>query len=159
VLVRRGDSDVAQLLAQFDESFDKTSWHGPSLRTALRGVTDSQAAWRPVPGGHNIWELAVHAAYWTYAARRRLTGAPRGTFREKGSNWFPRPAPGRRWPDDVRRLVEEHRLLRASIAALSSRDLKRQLRGRPLAHTIRGIAAHNLYHAGQIQLLKRLQHR
>ena len=45
-----------------DEAFDKKSWHGPNLRGSLRGVTAQQAAWRPGPDRHNIWELALHAA-------------------------------------------------------------------------------------------------
>jgi hypothetical protein len=151
------DPAIEQLLALLDESFDHAAWHGPTLRGSIRGVTEREAAWRPAPRHHNIWELTVHAAYWAYAVHRRITRGERGGFGEKGSNWFVRPAPGRRWRDDVRGLVEHHRQLRVSIARLSPRDLRRVVRGRPLAHTIRGIAAHNLYHAGQIQLLKRLQ--
>jgi hypothetical protein len=153
------DPAIEQLLALLDESFDHAAWHGPTLRGSIRGVTEPEASWRPAPRRHNIWELTVHAAYWAYAVHRRITRGERGGFGEKGSNWFVRPAPGRRWRDDVRKLADEHRQLRASIARLSRRDLRRVVRGRPLAHTIRGIAAHNLYHAGQIQLLKRLQQR
>jgi hypothetical protein len=151
------DPALDQLLALLDESFDHAAWHGPTLRGALRGVNEREASWRPAPRHHNIWELAVHATYWAYAAHRRITRGDRGGFGEKGSNWFVRPAPGHRWRDDLRRLVEQHRQLRASIATLSRRDLERLVRGRPLAHVIRGIAAHNLYHAGQIQLLKRMR--
>jgi hypothetical protein len=151
------DSSIEQLLALLDESFDHAAWHGPTLRGSLRGVTELEAAWRPAPRHHNIWELTVHATYWAYAVHRGITRSERGGYGEKGSNWFVRPAPGHAWPRDVRRLVEQHRQLRASIATLSRRDLRRVVRGRPLAHVIRGIAAHNLYHAGQIQLLKRLQ--
>jgi hypothetical protein len=74
----------------------------------------------------------------------------------KGSNWF--DVSGRSWSDDLRLLVEAHRELRAAIAALPQSALGRRVRGRDTAaYTIRGIAAHDLYHAGQIQLLKRLQ--
>jgi len=62
------------ILALIDEAFDKTSWHGPNLRGSIRGVDAGLAAWRPAPGRHNIWELTLHAAYWKYAVRRRLTG-------------------------------------------------------------------------------------
>lgn len=145
------------LIAMVDEAFDARAWHGPTLHGSLRGVTAHAAAWRPSPKRHNIRELTLHAAYWKYAVRRRLTGDKRGSFALDGSNWFEAGA-GRRWDDDVRLLVEEHRKLRASIAALAPGDLGKRVRGRDTAaFTIRGIAAHDLYHAGQIQLLKRLQ--
>src|SRR5215467_7551195 len=80
------------LLDALDEAFHKKSWHGPNLRQAVRGVTPEQAAWRPQGDRHNIWELAVHAAYWKYVVRRKLTGEKRGSFALKGSNWFARPA-------------------------------------------------------------------
>ncbi|MGE5244138.1 MAG: DinB family protein [Betaproteobacteria bacterium] len=152
------DPSVTQLLAFVDEAFDRQAWHGPTLRGSLRGVTENQAAWRPAPGRHNIWEVALHAAYWKHVVRGRLLGS-RTAFGERGRNWFVRPAPDRRWPEDVRRLVEAHRQLRDVIASLSPRDLRRQVGGHPLAYTVRGIAAHDLYHAGQIQLLKRLGRR
>ena len=62
------------ILALLDQAYDRPSWHGTNLRGSLRRVTPEQAAWRPGPARHNIWEIAVHAAYWKYAAWRRLTG-------------------------------------------------------------------------------------
>jgi DinB superfamily len=149
---------INMLLAAVDESFDGRAWHGPTLRGSLRGVTEQTAAWRPAPDRHSIWELVVHAAYWKYAVRARLTGAKRGSFALDGSNWFARPISGRRWADDVRLLGDEHRLLRRAIASLPVRALDRRLRGKrdTAAYMLRGIAAHDVYHAGQIQLLKRL---
>src|SRR5512142_143685 len=85
--------EIRLLLRAIDEGFDHAAWHGPNLKGSLRGVTAAQAAWRPAPGRHNIWEIVVHAAYWKYAVRRRLTGDERGSFPEKGSNWFERPGP------------------------------------------------------------------
>jgi hypothetical protein len=143
-----------------DEAFDRHSWHGPTLRGALRGVTAEQAAWRPRRGRHNIWELTVHAAYWKYVVRRRIGGGKRGSFDLAGSNWFARPdrQTDEAWRADVLLLVNEHRRLRDAVLALTDRALDARVRGRDTAaFTIRGIAAHDLYHAGQIQLLKRLQ--
>ena len=71
---------IASLLAQLDEAFDRRSWHGPNLRGSLRGMGAAKASWRPAPERHNAWEIAVHAAYWKYAAWRRLTGEKRGSF-------------------------------------------------------------------------------
>jgi len=154
------DPAVAVLLDLLEEAYTRKSWHGPNLRGALRGVTAALAAFRPAPRRYNIRELAVHAAYWKYVVRRTLTGEKRGRFALPGSNWFPRPGPADEagWRTDLRLLDDEHARLRAAVAKLNERDLMRKPRGRreTAAHFVRGAAAHDLYHAGQIQLLKRL---
>ena len=139
------------LLALLDEGFARQSWHGPNLRGVLRGVSAQQALWRPAPRRHNIWEFAVHAAYWKYAVRRRLTGEKRGSFPLKGSNWFPRDGGTERdWKNELQLLASTHRELRAAVAGLRSIDSRQ-------SRLIRGVAVHDLYHAGQVQILKRLQ--
>jgi len=147
------------MTAYLDEAFAGPSWHGPALYTALRGVTPKQAAWRPGRGRHSIWELVVHAAYWKHVVRQRLSGRRAERFPLRGTNWFVRPSGDRTWHDDVRLLAEEHERLREVVKRLSPRSMTRIVgHGRDTAaYTVRGIAAHDLYHAGQIQLLKRLQ--
>lgn len=148
------------LLDLLDEAYDRQSWHGPNLRGSLRGLTASQLDWRPSPGRHSIRELAVHAAYWKYAVRRRLTNDRKGSFALKGSNWFAAD-PTRTWKQEMGLLAGEHAALRAAVAAFPDARLHRPLlkNGKSAAYLVRGIAAHDLYHAGQIQLLKRLQRR
>jgi uncharacterized damage-inducible protein DinB len=153
--------EVEVLLAALDQAYDRKSWHGTNLRGSLRGLTPRQAAYRPAPGRHNIWEIVVHAAYWKYVVRRRLLGEPRGSFPLKGSNWFTRPTGGQlatAWRADLALLDQSHRALRESVASMAASDLAPDASGpvTPL-YLITGVAAHDLYHAGQIQLLKRLQ--
>ena len=151
---------VAPYLDAIDLAYDRQSWHGTNLRGSLRGVTARQAAWRPARGRHNIWELAVHAAYWKYAVLRRLTGAKRGSFALEGSNWFARPVQptDAAWKADLALLERTHRELRAAVAALPAARLRARVQGkRTAAWLLAGIAAHDLYHAGQIQLIKRLR--
>jgi hypothetical protein len=147
-------------LALIDEAFDHRAWHGTTLRGSLRRVDAGRAAWRPAPGRHNIWELVVHCSYWKYAVARRLHGGKRGAFSETGSNWFTRPGDQSEaaWRADVALLENQHRALRAIVATLEPADLQARPRGsqHTRAFLLRGIAAHDLYHAGQIQLLKRL---
>lgn len=154
---------VEQLLAILDTAYDRRSWHGTNLRGSVRGLTARQAAWRPDPKRHNIWELVVHAAYWKYTALRRLTGATRGSFPIKGSNWFARGdrVDDRAWRSDVALLDQMHRALREAVAHLGPADLEHTPGGSKVSNfaLLSGIAAHDLYHAGQIQLLKRLQKR
>lgn len=155
------DPVIASLLRSIDEAFDRRSWHGTNLRGAIRGLDPRQAGWRPGRGRHNVWEIVLHAAYWKYAVRRRLTGEKRGSFALAGSNWFPSPARATEgeWKKAVALLGEEHRRLRMVIAGLAAADLNRVSNGGRESHErlVRGIVAHDLYHAGQIQLLKRLQ--
>src|SRR6266446_1631957 len=118
--VRKLDSEIRLLLDLLDEAFDKKSWHGPNLLGSIRGVTARQAAWRVAPGRHNIWEYALHAAYWKYVVRRRITGAKRGSFVVKGSNFFERPEdPGEAaWKKDIEILKAQHQDLRRAVLEL-----------------------------------------
>jgi hypothetical protein len=154
------DPRIDLLLRLLDEAFDKKSWHGPNLRGSIRGVTPVEAAWRPAPGRHNIWEHVVHAMYWKYIVRRRLLGEKKGSFGEKGSNWFARPIDVNEdaWRCDVIDLEHYHQLLREAVAGLAPAELKRTPAGSKVSNLamLTGIASHDLYHAGQIQLLKRL---
>ena len=65
-------NEIKTLLAALEEAYKGPAWHGPSLRAALKGIDAKQAAKRQGPGRHNIWELAIHAAYWKFAVRRQL---------------------------------------------------------------------------------------
>jgi len=148
----------ALLLALLNEGYARKTWHGPNLRQSLKGVTVKQAAWRPSPGRHNIWEFALHAAYWKYAVRRKLEGTRRGSFVLQGSNFFSRPEKGKAteaaWRADRAILENEHRaVVQAIRKVFASRVSRKQLR------MIYGVAFHDVYHAGQIRLLRRLQER
>jgi hypothetical protein len=143
------------MLTLLDEAYAKKAWHGPNLRQAIRGVSVKQAAWRPGAGRHNIWEETLHAAYWKYVARTRIEGGKRGSFVLKGSNFFPRPERGQAneaaWRADKELLEREHRALRQAI----KRVLGTPREAKFLRH-IYGVALHDVYHAGQIRLLRRL---
>ena len=144
------------VLALLDEGYKKKTWHGPNLRQAIKGVSAKQAAWRPGPGRHNIWEETLHAAYWKYAVRRRIEGGKRGSFVLKGSNFFARPEKGKEteeaWKADRELLAKEHQALR-----LAMQKVLRSSRAEKILPMLYGIAFHDVYHAGQIRLLRRLR--
>jgi len=146
------------VLALLDEGYEKKTWHGPNLKQSIKGVTAKQAAWRPGPGRHNIWEVMLHAAYWKYAVRRRIEGGKRGSFVLKGSNFFARPEKGNgsesAWSADKKLLEREHRALLATVAKLLG-----TARAAKFVPQLYGIAYHDIYHAGQIRLLRRLMER
>ena len=152
------DPETCLLLDLLSEAFERKSWHGTNLRGAFRGMTAGEAAWRPGEGRPNAWELALHTAYWKYVVRRKLTGEKRGSFALEGSNWFRRPEgepDGAAWKDDLALLVAEHRALVAAVAETLP-VLTGAARAKAL-HLVRGVAAHDLYHCGQVQVLKRLR--
>jgi uncharacterized damage-inducible protein DinB len=137
-------------------------WHGgASVLGALRGVAPEVAAWKPYPDRHSIWDLALHVAYWNYAVRRRLADEPTGTFPRSPSNWpvLPNERSATAWKED-RRLVKEchDRLVEVVRGFDPSRldDVAGDEGGTTYADLITGIVLHDTYHAGQIQMLKRL---
>ena len=145
------------LLAVLAEGFTRSSWHGPNLRQSLKGVNAKQAAWRPAHGRHNIWELALHTAYWKYAVRWKIDGGKRGSFALKGSNFFTRPekkATEVAWRADLALLAKEHRALEQSVRRAITTN-----RSRRLLRMLYGVAFHDVYHAGQIRLLRRSMER
>jgi len=148
---KTGDSLLLEIL---EEGYVRKAWHGPNLHQSLRGVSAEEAAWRPAPARHNIWEIVVHAAYWKYVVRRRLCGGKRGSFTLKGSNWFVRPEElsEKAWRADLALLESEHGKLRQAFVD----DLAGKARRTP-ARLLFGVALHDVYHAGQIRLLRRLQ--
>jgi hypothetical protein len=157
------DPQVSLLLDLIDQAFDHRAWHGTNLRGSIRGLRVDDVTWRPSPGRHNIWEVVVHAVYWKYLVRRRILSEARGSFPLQGSNWFIRPPDIKPteedWKNDVKLLVEAHRSMRAAVAGLTDAQLNVTPKGSKVSNValITGIASHDLYHAGQIQLLKKLR--
>jgi uncharacterized damage-inducible protein DinB len=147
----------AHLLASLDRAYDGRSWHGPNLLGAIRGLTPAEAFFRPGAGRHSVYDLVLHAAYWKYVARRRLTGEKRGSFPVKGSNFFPEPkAKDARAVREARTLLEDtHRTLRDAVEAMPDAAFSARHGRWTAEELIAGVAAHDLYHAGQVQLVKR----
>ena len=149
---------VSVLLKELDAAFDKRSWHGPNLIGSLRGVTVATALARP-PGRKCVWEQLLHAAYWKHIVLGKLAvsiGAGetrRGSFARPGSDWptLPPRADERAWREDVALLRGLQRELRALVGGLVPKQL-----GEKTVWLIHGAAAHDVYHAGQIRLLRRL---
>lgn len=154
------DPRTRLLLTNLDRAYDRRSFHGTTLRGALRGLKVDAASWKPGPQRNSIWELVLHAAYWKYIVRRHLTGDKAANFARSPSN-FPHPPEDRTQAAlkrDIQLLGAEHTLLREAVAAFPANALERPVgKKSPTPDSlILGVAAHDLYHAGQIQLLKRL---
>jgi hypothetical protein len=140
------------------EGYGSGAWHGPDLKAALADVNAQVAFWRPSAERHNIAEIALHHAYHVHAARGRLSGAPVEAFVMDGEDWFALADERTIGWTEIRTLVEteQHRL----TALLE--DFRTGAVSSPLADAERfdlmlGITCHAVYHAGQVQLIKRLQ--
>ena len=149
---------IDSLLLLIHQGWGPQAWHGTALKGAVRGILITDALWRPAPGRHNIWELVLHMAYWKYAVTRRLDGAPQGSFPRKGSNWLTVDDPSERaWKSDIALLHEQHARLVEAVETFPAERLDlREKRKWSYAEEIAGIAAHDLYHTGQLQLIKKL---
>ena len=138
------------LLDLLDRGFDKVSWHGANLTSALRSV-DAATAARPVRGRKTIWQQLLHAAYWKQRVINKI--GQKEKFARKGSNW---PLPPIRptepaWREDLKFLHDTHRRLRQAVERfdLANADDK-------ILRMIHGAAFHDIYHAAQIKLLRRM---
>lgn len=142
-----GKSLLLELLAH---GYDKASWHGANLTGALRGVNANEAH-RSVKGRKSIWEQALHAAYWKQRVINKLAG--REKFGRKGSNWpvVPDRPDEQAWKEDQALLDRIHRRLVEVVSDLPLARLDPRTAG-----MIHGAAFHDIYHAGQIKLLRRL---
>lgn len=120
-------SNVQLLLTLLDQAYEQPTWHGPNLRNSLRGLTPTQALWRPAEGRHYIWEYALHCAYWKFMAMRHLKGdLSRGNFPRKPTNFpsVPEKPSARAWKEDLAFLHAIHLELRQAVSALKPPGLK-----------------------------------
>lgn len=148
------------LIEMLDAAYRTTGWHGPTLRSTIARVKLADAVARPNPKKHNIAEITLHCAYWKYVGIRRLTGAKRGGFALKGSNWFAfgDDKSDADWRDARTLLDETHDRLIEAVSGLNEKDLVKVPQGAKVTNLkmIYGLPAHDAYHAGQIRWLRGL---
>lgn len=148
--------EVERIGDQLRRAFEGEAWHGPSVRELLEGMSPRQAAQRPIPGAHTIWEIVLHIAAWEQAAVRRLAGDPANL--ESEENWPPVKETGEEaWKKTLAGLEAGHGELTRAIARLDDSGLDRPiLEGMSSVYvTLHGVIQHDLYHAGQIALLRK----
>jgi len=156
-------NEIARIVDQLEREHAGDPWHGSPLSAILNGVTWQQAASKPIAEAHSIWELVLHIAGWKNETRRRLSGAPAGE--PEHGDW---PAVGEasaeRWAEAVEQLELAHRLLVSAVKDFPEPDLyvpTNDSRNRELGvgvtyyELLHGIVQHDVYHAGQIAILKK----
>lgn len=131
-------------------------WHGPALADAVEGLTAEQAAARPVPGGHSIWELVLHIAAWADIARERLAGARADPAPEQNFAAIGDPTEAR-WREAVARLEASYAALARAVESSDEATFAAPMPGRasPAWEMVQGVVEHGAYHGGQIALLRR----
>lgn len=148
--------EIRRMEDQLRRAFEGEAWHGPALREALAGVTAEQAAAKPLAGAHSVWEIVLHLITWHNAVRQRLEGEPLAV---RAADDWPLSAAAHEaaWHETLRQLERSYQDLRRAVAGLPASRLDQPIAdSRSSAYaTIHGIIQHDLYHAGQIALLKK----
>ena len=150
--------DARVLARVLEEGYGPGAWHGSDMRAALVDVTPELAFWRPSAGRHNIAEIALHHAYCTRSVRGQLSGAPPEPFVLEGDDWFALsdggPLP---WPEVHAVVDAEQRRLAALVADIAAGREQSPASDAEPFDLVLGITCHAVYHAGQVQLIKRLR--
>jgi len=150
-------SEIARLEEQLRLALEGEAWHGPSVLETLAGVSAEQASSHPIPGAHSIWELVLHIGTDYPLVLRRMAGDGRQLTTEEGWPACP-PATAENWRQAVEALRRLNQQLREAVHAFPAERLDEPLVPNVpyTAYTqFIGVTQHNLYHAGQISLLKR----
>ena len=158
-------TEIERLLDQFRRAYNGDSWAGPSLTDTLHGITAAQAAAHPLAGAHSIWEIVLHLETWIRTVHHRV-GENKLIGPTDAENWpsLPQVADEATWQQAQARLGEAHEQLLARISQLRDEDLSRELElapnypaGTPGPYYVllHGLVQHQLYHTGQIALLRK----
>ena len=154
--VAETESEAARIADQLRRAFDGSAWHGPALMELLADVDAVTAAANPLPKVHSIWELVLHVAVWDGAALRRLGGKK---CQPTGLANFPllSTATEVAWRKTIAETKRMHETLVKTVAALPDARLWERVPGKryDFYHLLHGVAQHELYHAGQIAILKK----
>ena len=157
---QRSITEVDRIRDQFRRAFDGEAWHGPSVLALLKGVTAQQAAAHPIPGAHSIWQLTQHIEAWERACLRRLNGDPARLTDEEDFRPV-KDTSEAAWESAKQELTNTHRELLEAIAKLDESRLNEPIitnTDTPYSSvyvTLHGGVQHDLYHAGQIAILKK----
>lgn len=155
-------AESVRIADQLRRAFDGEAWHGDSLFQILEGVTAAQAAARPITRAHTIWELVLHIAAWDGAVLRRIGGVAVALSDEEN---FPlvTDTSDAAWRKTVAEVRRVHQGLIETVAALPDSRLNDIVPGKDhegahytFYYMLHGVVQHELYHAGQIALLKKL---
>ena len=152
-------SETKRIAAQLHHACHGPAWHGPALAEVLAGVTAAAAAQHPIAGAHNIWEIVLHITVWISVATQRLAGSEIPTLAPDEDWPAPPPPSDPSWHNALEELTAAEHALEAATLKLTDDDLRNLVLGErpyPIYAMLHGVVQHNVYHAGQIALLKKV---
>ena len=152
-------SEIRRIRGMLRSVYRGPAWHGPSISENLEGIAAPQAASHPIPGAHSIWELVHHVIAWEREVAQFLAGKPHVTMHGE-DDWPPvKDTSEEAWEKTIADLRASHMALAAAIKGFSEDDLEEIVPGRdfPWSVVLHGIVHHNLYHSGQIAMLKKIR--
>jgi hypothetical protein len=142
------------------EGYGAEAWHGPNLKAALADVSPELASWRPAAGRHNIAEIAIHHAYYAHSVRGRLSETAPEPFVLDGEDWFTLSGPSAlSWKDVLAVVDTQQQRLATLVGDIDAGRVASKLPDAERFALVLGIACHAVYHAGQVQLIKKLHAR
>jgi uncharacterized damage-inducible protein DinB len=150
-------TEVARLDRLLERTSEGEAWHGPAVLELLSDTTATTAALRPLRRGHSIWELVLHIQAW-HAAVLRLLGGESAELSEEEDWPSPADTGEASWGRTVEALERSYEKLRQTVRGLSDLSLEQRAEGKefPVYVMLHGVIHHDVYHGGQIALLKEL---
>ena len=140
-----------------DEGYGGGAWYGADMKTAVTGVSGAEVFKRPAKGRHNIAEVALHHAYWAGQIESKLSGKAAGPFPLSGEDWFEvNNEKTLSWKAITEALDAAQARLAKTVKSLAGGKGSSPLSEREQEDLVIGITGHAAYHAGQIQLIKKL---
>jgi uncharacterized damage-inducible protein DinB len=150
-------SEIQRINRQLQQAFEGNAWHGPAVRELLADVTATRAVARPLPSAHSIWEIVLHMMTWEGVVRRRLRGETVADLPPEQDWPAIQDTSEATWRQTIQDLERANHVLREEIARAGEERLAEIVPGKEhsVYTMLHGIIQHDLYHAGQVALLKR----
>jgi uncharacterized damage-inducible protein DinB len=150
-------SEIQRINEQLRQAFEGNAWHGPAVQELLADVTAARAVARPLPNAHNIWEIVLHMMTWERVVRRRLRGETIADLPPEQDWPAIQDASEPAWRMTIQDLEQANHALREEIARTNAEALAETVPGKEhsVYTMLHGIIQHDLYHTGQVALLKR----
>ncbi len=150
-------TETHRINSQLKRAYQGEAWHGPSLRELLADVSAEQAAAKPIAGAHSIWELVNHVIAWEQIVKRRLEGETVVEIPDEVNFPSATDASADAWQATLQALETSNKALRDSIRLIDDAKLEEIVPGMTYSNyfMLHGAIQHDLYHAGQIALLKK----
>jgi len=150
------NTEVQNITRLMQNVFNGSAWHGPSVLKILEEVGEDDA-FRKFENIHTIAELVVHMTAWKKFALERVSGNQRYEVSEQ-EEWKEITSGDRKdWNNIKSNLTTIHNELIGSLSKITDQKLSELVENKAYDFytLLHGVIQHDIYHAGQISLLKK----